>query len=75
MTLRYQGMNLATYMQIMGMDEAKFRDQYRESALRDVKTQLVIEKIAETEGLTQPLKSMTRSLKRWPNSTISPWRK
>jgi trigger factor len=51
MSLRYQGLNLSTYMQIMGMDEAKFRNEYRESALRDVKTQLVIEKIAETEGI------------------------
>lgn len=51
MTLRYQGLDLQTYLQIMGMDAAKFRSEYRESALRDVKTQLVIEKIAETEGI------------------------
>lgn len=51
MTLRYQGLDLQNYLRIMGMDAAKFREQYRESALRDVKTQLVIEKIAETEGI------------------------
>jgi len=51
MTLRYQGLNLQTYLQIMGMDAEKLRNEYRESALRDVKTQLVIEKIAETEGI------------------------
>ncbi|MDI9513616.1 MAG: trigger factor [Bacillota bacterium] len=64
MTLRYQGMNLATYMQIMGMDEAKFRDQYRESALRDVKTQLVIEKIAETEGIDATPEEYDQELER-----------
>jgi len=51
MTLRYQGLDLPSYLQIMGMDAEKFRDEYRESALRDVKAQLVLEKIAKTEGI------------------------
>ena len=33
------------------MDADKFRGEYRETALRDVKTQLVLEKIAMTEGI------------------------
>lgn len=51
MTLRYQGLDLPSYLQIMGMDAEKFRDEYRESALKDVKAQLVLEKIAKTEGI------------------------
>jgi trigger factor len=51
MTLRYQGLNLDTYLKIMNMDMEKFRNEYRESALMDVKSQLVLEKIAETEGI------------------------
>lgn len=50
-TLRYQGLDLESYMKMLDIDEAKLRDQYRESALRDVKTQLVVEKIAQTEGI------------------------
>lgn len=50
-TLRYQGLDLESYMKMLEIDEAKLRDQYRESALRDVKTQLVVEKIAQTEGI------------------------
>ena len=51
MTLRYQGLNLQGYMNMMGIDEAKLREDYRESAHQDVKTQLVIEKIAEVEKI------------------------
>lgn len=51
MTLRYQGLNLPTYLKLMGIEEDKFRSEYRESAFMDVKTQLVLEKIAETEGI------------------------
>lgn len=49
MSLSYQGMDLKTYMEIMGTDEKKMRDEYRERALEEVKTQLVLEKIAQEE--------------------------
>jgi len=51
MQLRYQGMNLEGYLQMMGTDMEKFRADYRDSALEDVKTQLVLEKIAEVENI------------------------
>lgn len=49
MQLRYQGMNLEGYLKAMGMEESKLREDYRDNAYQDVKTQLVMEKIAEVE--------------------------
>lgn len=49
MSLRYQGLDLKGYLDIMGMEEAALRDEYRERARRDVKTQLVLEKISVEE--------------------------
>lgn len=51
MTLRYQGMNLQNYMSMMGLEEKQMREEYRDGARQDVKTQLVLEKIAEVEGI------------------------
>ena len=51
MTLRYQGLDLKGYINMLGIDEAKLREDYRENAYQDVKTQLVIEKIAEVEKI------------------------
>ena len=51
MTLRYQGLDLPTYFKIMGIEAEKFRSEYRDAALNDVKAQLVLEKIAKTEGI------------------------
>ncbi|NLM10097.1 MAG: trigger factor [Clostridiaceae bacterium] len=49
MTLLYQGMDLNTYLNMMGIDEKTMRDDYRERALEEVKTQLVLEKISQAE--------------------------
>ena len=51
MQLRYQGMDLQQYLQMMGMEISKFKDDYRDNALEDVKTQLVLEKISEVENI------------------------
>ncbi|HEY8421580.1 MAG TPA: trigger factor [Thermoclostridium sp.] len=51
MSLAYQGMDLNTYMDIMGIDEKTMREGYREKALEEVKTQLVLEKISQTENV------------------------
>lgn len=51
MQLRYQGMNLEGYLQMMGMDISKVRADYHDNALEDVKTQLVLEKISEVEDI------------------------
>lgn len=52
MTLRYQGMDLKRYMDMMGMTMEDFRGQYHDAAKGDVKVQLMLEKIVKTEGVT-----------------------
>ena len=47
--LRYQGLDLNKYLEISGMDNNKFREQFKERAESDVKAQLVIEKIGQVE--------------------------
>lgn len=49
--LRYQGLNLETYMKYMNMDVEKLKESYKPMALNRVKSQLVLEKIAEAEAI------------------------
>ncbi len=51
MRLRYQGLDLEKYLEIMGMDMASFREQFKARAEQEVKTQLVIEKISAVEAI------------------------
>ena len=51
MTLMYQGMDLNSYLEMIGEDKNEFRNSYRETALRDVKTQLVLTKISKEENV------------------------
>ncbi|HEY5584072.1 MAG TPA: trigger factor [Ruminiclostridium sp.] len=50
MRLRYQGMDLQKYLEIMGMDSEGFRGQFAQRAENAVKVQLVVEKISEVEN-------------------------
>jgi trigger factor len=50
MRLRYQGLELQKYLEIMGMDLSAFRGQFTNRAENEVKTQLVLEKIAKIEN-------------------------
>ena len=47
--LRAQGMDLATYVQYMGEDMAKFRESIREDAFKKTKTRMLIGKIVDQE--------------------------
>ena len=47
--LRVQGMDLATYVQYMGEDMAKFRESIREDAFKKTKTRMLIGKIVDQE--------------------------
>lgn len=51
MRLRYQGLDLNKYLEIMGMDYEGFRGQFAQRAENEVKVQLVIEKISEVENV------------------------
>ena len=47
--LKYQGLELNKYLEIMGMDLNAFREQFSVKAALDVKIQLVVEKISKVE--------------------------
>ena len=47
-----QGMTLEQYLQMMGMDERMYRMYIRTSALNDIKTELLLEKVAAVEEIT-----------------------
>ncbi len=47
--LRYQGLNLETYMKYMNMDADRLKESYKPMALNRVKSQLVLEEIAKAE--------------------------
>ncbi len=49
--LRMQGIDFATYIKYMGMEEDAVREQYRPQAEKDVKLMLAIQKIVEVEGI------------------------
>ena len=49
--LRSQGMDLETYLKYTGMDEDTVRDIYRDNAEKRVIVDLVVEKVAELEGI------------------------
>ena len=50
--LRYQGLDLQKYMEIMGMTMETFREQFVERAEKEVKTQLVLEQISNLENIS-----------------------
>ncbi|MGI6778814.1 MAG: trigger factor [Acetivibrionales bacterium] len=47
--LRYQGLDLQRYLEMMGMEMDAFRGQFAARAEKEVRTQLVLEKISKTE--------------------------
>jgi trigger factor len=49
LTLRYQGMDINSYIDMMGTDGQSLRNESRERALQQVKTQLVLEKVSQEE--------------------------
>ena len=46
-----QGLTLEQYFSMMGADEATFRSYIRPGAERDVRSELLLEKVAEVEGI------------------------
>ena len=51
MQLRYQGLDIDSYMKYMGKNRDELKDEMKEQALKNVKRSLVLEKIYKTEGI------------------------
>ncbi|MEG0775289.1 trigger factor [Clostridium sp.] len=63
MRLKYQGLDLETYYKFTNTSEEKFRAQMEDVALNKVKTDLVIGKIAQVEGITASQDEITAKAK------------
>ncbi len=61
--LSSQGMNLEQYMQITGTTANSFKEQFKDQAEAQVKSNLVLEKIAEVENLTVTDEDLEQELK------------
>lgn len=64
MRLRYQGLELNKYLEIMGMDAATFRAQFAKRAEGEVKTQLVLEKVGKVENIEVSAEELDEELKK-----------
>jgi trigger factor len=62
--LRYQGLDLKKYLEVMGMDIGSFREQFKERAEKEVKTQLVMEKISQVEEIVATDEDTDEEIKR-----------
>ena len=58
MRLEQQGMKLEQYLQYAGTDIAKLREQYRETAEKNVKTDLMLEEVAKSEDIKVEAKDL-----------------
>lgn len=62
--LRYQGLDLETYLKYMNMDIDKLKESYKDVAKSRVKSQLVLEKIAEVEGVAATEEDMNEEIEK-----------
>ena len=58
MRLEQQGLKLEQYLQYAGTDIAKLREQYRETAEKNVKTDLMLEEVAKAEDIKVEAKDL-----------------
>jgi trigger factor len=64
MRLRYQGLDLNKYLEIMGMDTDAFRKQFEDRAENEVKSQLVLEKVGDVEKLDANEEEINEEIKK-----------
>ncbi len=62
--LRYQGLEMNKYLEILGTTMEAFREQFASRAENDVKTQLVIEKIGEVESIASTEEEFNEEVKK-----------
>lgn len=68
MRLRYQGLELKKYLEIMGMEMKAFREQFSKRAEQEVKTQLVIEKVGAEEAVIPTDEDTNEEIKKMAES-------
>ena len=51
--LQYQGLSLNQYLKMMGKTEADLRKEYKEDAIKNIQTRLILEKIVEQEKIKE----------------------
>ncbi len=64
MNLEHQGLDLEKYLQLVGANQNEFRNSYCDRAEIEVKTQLVLEKIAEVEYIEITDEEKSKELER-----------
>lgn len=64
MRLRYQGLDLQKYLEIMGMDANTFRTQFDKRAEGEVKTQLVLEAVSKAEKIELTQEEVDEDIKK-----------
>lgn len=76
--LRYQGLDMESYMKYMNVDKESLRESYKTTAYDRVKIQLVLEKIAKTENITvteEDLKEELEKTAKLYNQDVETFRK
>jgi len=66
--LKYQGLSIDKYMEIMGVDAEGFREQFKERAEGEVKAQLVVEQICKTENIESTEEELAEEIKKLAES-------
>jgi len=61
--LRYQGLGMEQYLQMIGKTNEEFRKEYEEQASKQVKSRLVLESIAKAENLEADEKAVNEKVK------------
>lgn len=61
--MRAQGLELKQYLQFTGLDMNQFKDQFKADSEHQIKTRLVLEKIAEVENITVSDEEIDEELK------------
>jgi trigger factor len=76
--LRYQGLDMESYMKYMNVDKESLRESYKTTAYDRVKIQLVLEKIAKAENITvteEDLKEELEKTAKLYNQDVETFRK
>ena len=62
--LQYQGLSLNQYLKMMGKTEADLRKEYKEDAIKNIQTRLILEKIVEQEKIKEDEKYIKDELEK-----------